>query len=217
MFESRPRRSGKAARGVADRIGVSMAQRTCTIEGCEARRIARGWCHRHYKRWQVHGAPTGVGLDLGPMVGTSEERFLAKVVKVGECWIWQGKHTPAGYGMFRRDGKSQYCHRWSYEHFTGNSIPDGYQVDHLCRTPSCVNPDHLEPVTPEENLRRSNGVSMINRAKTHCPRGHEYSAENTYFYQHRGAGHRQCRKCWAINKREQARRKRDLAESDQRG
>lgn len=183
-----------------------MAKGRCTIDGCDAPRIARGWCHRHYKRWQTHGAPTGIGEDRGPQVGTPEERFFAKIVKVDGCWIWQGTKIPKGYGLISRDGKRQYAHRWAYEHFTGNLIPAGLQIDHLCRRPSCVNPDHLEPVTQIENMRRGGSPPSLNGRKTHCPRSHEYTPENTYI----SRGRRQCRQCGAIKAREKRRLARAL-------
>lgn len=71
------------------------------------------------------------------------------------CWIWQLKKSPAtGYGTFRINGRDLLAHRWSYEQHRG-PIPDGLQIDHLCRVRECINPDHLEPVTPKENTRRS--------------------------------------------------------------
>jgi hypothetical protein len=71
-----------------------------------------------------------------------------------ECWIWQLKiHTKTGYGMVRVGGKDYSAHRWYYEQARG-SIPDGMWIDHLCRVKECVNPDHLEVVTPQRNTRR---------------------------------------------------------------
>lgn len=71
-------------------------------------------------------------------------------------------------------------------------IPDGLVIDHLCRNPQCVNPMHLEPVTPEENTRRGIG-GWNTRAKTHCPQGHPYSGANLYINPTSGA--RVCRTC----------------------
>lgn len=73
------------------------------------------------------------------------------------CWLWQKSHYPNGYGYRRRTDNgitiTQAAHRWVYEQHHGE-IPDGLELDHLCRTPACVNPDHLEPVTHTENVRR---------------------------------------------------------------
>lgn len=89
---------------------------------------------------------------------------------------------------------SKSAHREAYKAFKGE-IPDGLELDHLCRVRNCVNPDHLEPVTRLENARRGIGGLMAGlrqRAKTHCPAGHPYAPENTYF---RANGNRMCVTC----------------------
>ena len=91
------------------------------------------------------------------------ERFIAKVEKTETCWIWQGYRCSKGYGRF--NGNT--VHRFSYEHYK-RQIPEGWQIDHLCRNTSCVNPDHLEAVTLEENLRRQHGEPKI-----YCHLGHQ--------------------------------------------
>ncbi len=68
------------------------------------------------------------------------------------CWVWTGYLSP--YGKFGVSGRRPVAHRWSYEYHVG-PIPDGLTIDHLCRNPSCVRPDHLEPVTLQENMRRA--------------------------------------------------------------
>jgi len=109
------------------------------------------------------------------------------------CWIWTGTRTLHGYGSFCDNGPKVLVHRWSYEQHVG-PIPDGLVIDHLCRNPPCVNPDHLEPVTQRENLMRSPIVlSAINARKTHCVRGHEFTPENTYIQP--ATGKRRCRTC----------------------
>ena len=71
------------------------------------------------------------------------------------CWIWQLSKIGAGYGRLQRDGVKHLAHRWYYEQRFG-PVPDGLELDHLCGRKDCVNPDHLEPVTHVENVRRGN-------------------------------------------------------------
>jgi hypothetical protein len=118
------------------------------------------------------------------------DRFWAKVDKrTGGCWLWRGAITERGYGQFYW-GPGQYrrAHRVSWDLLRG-PIPPGLQLDHLCREKLCVNPDHLEPVTARENLARS---PLTNGNKTHCPQGHEYTADNTILTKQ---GKRKCKAC----------------------
>lgn len=122
-----------------------------------------------------------------------DDRFWSKVDATGNCWLWTAGMDDAGYGWFRCGDKMRRAHRVAYEALVG-PVPEGLHLDHLCRVRNCVNPDHLEPVTMGENIRR--GVSgAVNgarqQAKTHCPKGHEYDEENTLHYR----GGRRCRKC----------------------
>ena len=119
-------------------------------------------------------------------------RFWARVSKTDTCWIWTGSKTTQGYGMIRVDGQHVYAHRWSYEQANGQ-IPQGLEMDHLCRNPSCVNPSHLEAVTHRENGIRGNSPCAENARKTHCPHGH--SLEDAYIYRARGRTGRMCRTC----------------------
>lgn len=119
------------------------------------------------------------------------ERFEAAVVKTDTCWNWQQTLSHKGYGDFFPTRKKRVpAHRWSYEHFVG-PIPEGLVLDHLCRVRHCVNPEHLEAVTPQENTLRGVGPSAVNASKTQCLRGHALEGNNLIV---RATG-RGCRAC----------------------
>ena len=116
-------------------------------------------------------------------------RVLSKVVRTDGCWFWVASINPQGYGNISVKKRTVGAHRFSYEAFVG-PIPEGLQIDHLCRNRRCVNPDHLEPVTGKENRHRAA------LAQTHCKRGHAFTEETTYWYGNK----RQCRKCKNLNR-----------------
>ena len=111
--------------------------------------------------------------------GDSVRRLWSKVDKSGDCWIWTGSVTSGGYGSLLWNGRARQAHQVVYELLVG-PIPDGLELDHLCRVRHCVNPSHLEPVTRRENVRRGVSPVAVNARKTHCKRGHEFTLENTY-------------------------------------
>lgn len=120
---------------------------------------------------------------------TFEEKYIVDPVK--GCFVWQRSKSKWGYGHVRYNGKWMPAHRVSYEMAKG-PIPDGLTIDHLCRNPACVKPEHLEAVTIKENTMRGTSPSAKNAVKTHCKNNHEFNEENTYF--HKGQ-RRTCRAC----------------------
>lgn len=130
------------------------------------------------------------------------ERLCERVVVdlATGCWEWTGQKGPNGYGKIgvgqRSKGEKRtiYTHRLAFESVRGQ-IPEGMDLDHLCRNRGCCNPDHLEPVTRRENTRRGIGPALLgalNGSKTHCKHGHEFTPENTII---RRTGGRRCRTC----------------------
>lgn len=121
------------------------------------------------------------------------DRLLVKVRHHDGHWLIDSHLTRDGYARIWVDGKRRRAHRVAYELLVG-PIPDGLQIDHLCKVRNCVNPEHLEPVTQAENLRRSEAWAGVNSRKTHCPRGHSYSHTDS-------TGRRICRECVAAAQR----------------
>lgn len=112
------------------------------------------------------------------------------VVSDSGCWLRTKRVDRDGYG---RIGKRTLAHRYFWEAFNG-PIPDGLELDHLCRVTSCCNPSHLEPVTHRENMLRGEGnIGAVNFKKARCPRGHEYSRI--------WRNHRICQTCNTLAKR----------------
>lgn len=135
------------------------------------------------------------------------DRFWARVEKNPSpdgCWTWLGRVNNAGYGSIRIMGRAaspMLVHHFAYELLVG-SIPQGGEIDHLCKNRRCVNPTHLEVVTHSENCKRGNSGlawALHQRAKTHCPKGHPYDLFNTYYDKNGG---RQCRICKSERARE---------------
>ena len=114
-------------------------------------------------------------------------RFMLQVRKsVSGCWLWQGFLNHGGYGQFWTGERFIGPHRFAYMHEVGQ-YDQSLDLDHLCRVRHCVNPQHLEPVTRRENLKRGiqprGNMCAAERQlkKTHCPNGHPYSGNNVYF------------------------------------
>lgn len=124
-----------------------------------------------------------------------------------DCWLWARCVTNLDYG---RVNGHLFAHRAVYEALVGN-IPVGYELDHLCRVPRCVNPAHLEPVTHRENMLRGKTVAATNASKTQCKRGHEFEIPSKS--QLSGGARRFCRKCDVIRNLAYRQRKRERVEA----
>lgn len=134
------------------------------------------------------------------MRGSVRMRFWSKVVRdgpiptarpdLGPCWLWIGSIS-SGYGNIRILGKSLLAHRIAYELANG-PIPDGHELDHLCRITNCVRPAHLEPVPHRVNMARG-----IRATRTECQHGHKLTFENTILERGKFGTVRRCRKCRA--------------------
>lgn len=123
-----------------------------------------------------------------------------------ECWIWTGPTNRHGYASVTIDKRTTTVHRVFYEFFVA-PIPEGLEIDHLCRRRGCMNPFHMEAVTHKTNMERAIGVGQYDRSlpkgpdgrRTHCSRGHALVAGNTFS---NGKGGFQCRTCLARRKLE---------------
>jgi hypothetical protein len=149
---------------------------------------------------------------------TVEDRFWSKVIKGDDCWLWAGGRGQRGYGRFWYQGRMVPAHRmaWALEH--AQVFPDDKGALHRCDNPPCVNPAHVFPGTPGDNLHDSiakgrftprafgllggrpiggppRGPAAVNAEKTHCFRGHPFDEANTYL---RPSGARRCRACGRI-------------------
>lgn len=143
-------------------------------------------------------------LDLMGITAVERERRLwERLDQTGECWLWTGPKFKSGYGNVKWDSRCRKVHQIVWELLRGDQ-PSGLEPDHRCRVRACANPDHLEWVTHAENTRRAimaHGVDNGNGRKTHCPKGHEYTLENTRIWERidpntgRSCSRRVCRAC----------------------
>ena len=180
-------------------------ERTCTVEGCRRKHLAKEMCAAHYQRYKK-------GLDLNlPIIEqvSLSERFWSKVDKNGPitkpelrpCWLWTACKDGGGYGRFIIDKQIYGTHNVAYTLEVG-PVPVGLELDHLCRVRHCVNPKHLEPVTHQENVVRGDAMKTVvhagavrnakRRAAATCWQGHLFDEKNTHI---RENGTRQCRTC----------------------
>lgn len=115
----------------------------------------------------------GVFVQLNADTRHGKSHPIGYVIQENGCWEWVGAHHHKGYGMWDGKGIDRLAHREMYKRHKGPIAP-GLQIDHLCKNPPCVNPDHLEAVTQRENNRRSDSPTARNAKKRRCPRGHPY-------------------------------------------
>jgi hypothetical protein len=184
--------------------------KTCLLELCYRNVKTAGYCGMHYQRIRKHGDP--IYEKHRVIHGSLAERFWPRVLKTDGCWIWAGPKTPNGYGrIYVSKNKPVGAHRVAYELLVG-PIPSGFELDHTCHTRACdegdscphracVNVDHLEPVTHEENIRRSNFYTYdhklsIRKRKAVCKQGHPYAGDNLSFDR---KGSQVCRACQKTN------------------
>jgi len=141
------------------------------------------------------------GMDNRPVIA----RFFSFVDQTSYCWLWTGFKDDEGYGRFWWKGRNMGAHRWAFEYFRF-AIPEGFEIDHLCRNTSCVNPDHLDAVTHLTNMHRSGRAPQ-----THCAKGHEFTPENIGVRKYKGANRRPERRCLRCHReKEYARRRVNL-------
>jgi hypothetical protein len=108
----------------------------------------------------------------------TEESFWARVQKTSTCWLFMGYRIPKGYGRMRFHGRVTQPHTVAWELANGKPVPEGLQIDHLCRVKHCCNPAHLEVVTAAENNRRS---MPFRKKQTTCKYGHPWADPNLYY------------------------------------
>lgn len=153
-------------------------------------------------------ATIAVGVSPSPGVEaptvTTLDRLYGRLARNGECWEWQGRRGHMGHGIAYANGRPQLAHRVIWEDLRG-PIPDGLELDHLCRNPPCCNPDHLDPVTHAENMRR--GIQSFD-TRARCLSGLHPLTPDTVL--NRADGRQQCRVCKKAAKERRKARQRAL-------
>ena len=135
---------------------------------------------------------------------TLTERLFHRVRLSSTCWIWTGRPIAGGYGLISLTNRAgvKYVHRLSYELFVG-PVPAGHEIHHTCHNKVCVNPAHLELVTRRTHVHLTPGcASYRNAQKTHCPKGHPYTADNLSPATLARRNARRCMECSRIRDRE---------------
>lgn len=141
--------------------------------------------------------------DIPEMNKEQIDRFFSNIEKTETCWLWIGRRSLPGYGIFKFNQKEYYSHRISY-HIQNKSLSNTLVLDHICRNRNCVKPDHLRQVTISVNSSENTYNPLyLNSLKTHCKHGHEFTLENTFI---RKDG-RRCRTCKRNDEKGRARKR----------
>ena len=160
----------------------------CQAPECNSAAKNRSLCWAHYKRLRKYGS-----YDLPTVMDRVTESVT--IDPDTGCWVWNKSLERNGYARMSVGHKVEGVHRITYKERHG-FIPDGFEIDHLCRNRACCNPDHLEAVEHRENLMRSPiAAARINSEKAKCNRGHELSGDNLAID---ALGYRSCRACSRI-------------------
>lgn len=179
----------------------------CSVSECVKASRAKGLCSMHYQRYKKHGntatvLPSTGGQDDTIGLWGLRQRFLDQVFfePLSGCWLWTGGCNSDGYGSIRIQGRWFSTHRYSYIVLVGEP-GEGLELDHLCETRICVNPAHLEPVTPYENKRRTG----LRRKTCGGEAKHPRTEDSTY---KTGVNAGRCKECVRESTRKYKNRKR---------